>query len=85
MATKRIGTSAKVSGPIGTRKKALPKKPMVKDDLLKIKSCPFCFNTDMGVAYFLDDSVTVSCRKCGTNGPWSTYEIGAIERWNKRK
>lgn len=56
----------------------------------ELKPCPFCGSKDVEVTAFLPFgypgiSKVVTCDNCGCQGPLSSTETEAIEKWNDRK
>lgn len=47
----------------------------------KLKRCPFCKNTDVGLN---DTKEWVTCNKCWAEGPYGTTEDDAVNLWNTR-
>ena len=52
--------------------------------------CPFCSSEQVfAVQQELETGIggpfTISCSRCGAEGPKADYLAGAIERWNTRK
>ncbi len=49
--------------------------------MIELKLCPFCGSEDVGTVL----PYAVYCFGCGANGPQTSTEAGAIEKWNERK
>lgn len=51
----------------------------------KLKPCPFCGNTDIGINRKPYSMLHYSfCDECGTTGPLGLGEKDAIKKWNTR-